>query len=240
MPGLSMAAAALSLAAIQLATATPLAHGSDRVGELRRVAAVALQDQNWAQLAAVAAQLEQIDERPLPPAPPLPSPKQVALKLRNGTSEVTQTFNTAEMAFVIIDMWDYHYCKTATNRAGILVPRLNRALRLARKLGIMVVHSPTEVSEDYVGTPQRERAVVPPAMRVPLPASANRTLPGASKPGGDLPDIPASCTAAGAVCECGGTAGWCQFNEGEGRMHASVEIGPEVRTRKTHTHCLLV
>ena len=104
-----------------------------------------------------------------------------------------------------------HYCKTATNRAGILVPRLNRMLRLARKLGIMVVHSPTEVSEDYVGTPQRERAVVPPEQRVPLPVNLSRTLPGG---GSDLPPIPSSCAEPlNSPCECGGTAGFCQFNE---------------------------
>ena len=225
-----VALAALQLT--QLTIAAPImATAGDDVSALRRAATAALTNEDWSQLVALATRLDQLSH-PSPPPAPLPRPPstdsaQVSLKLRNGTSEVTKTFNTSEMAFVIIDMWDYHYCKTATNRAGILVARLNRALRVARKLGIMVVHSPTEVSEDYVGTPQRERAVVPPSLRVPMPVNASRSLPGASKPGGDLPDIPASCVAAGAVCECGGTAGWCQFNEGEGRMHASLEIGPE-------------
>ena len=66
--------------------------------------------------------------------------------------------------------------------------------------------------------------MLPPADRVPLPpANASRPLP-------DLPPVLPPCASrppTGTPYECGGSGGWCQFSEGEGRMHASVEIGPE-------------
>ena len=42
----------------------------------------------------------------------------------------------AKTAVVVVDMWDRHWCKTYTRRVGNLVPRMNRTLAAARKLGI--------------------------------------------------------------------------------------------------------
>ena len=53
-------------------------------------------------------------------------------------------------------MWDRHWCTTYTERVGNLVPRMNRTLAAARKLGIPVVHAPSDVVEFYQDYPQRK------------------------------------------------------------------------------------
>jgi nicotinamidase-related amidase/type 1 glutamine amidotransferase len=62
----------------------------------------------------------------------------------------------AKTAIVVIDMWDRHWCRTYTARVGNLVPRMNRTLDAARKLGIQVVFAPSDVVEFYKDYPQRK------------------------------------------------------------------------------------
>jgi hypothetical protein len=73
----------------------------------------------------------------------------------------------ARIGVVIIDPWDYHWCMTAAQRVGALVPRMNKALQCDRKLGMQVIWCPTDVASQYVGTPQRERAMAVPYVPVP-------------------------------------------------------------------------
>ncbi|KAK4537307.1 hypothetical protein CDCA_CDCA12G3332 [Cyanidium caldarium] len=54
---------------------------------------------------------------------------------------------TDRMALVVVDVWNTHWCTTAANRIERwLVPRLNRAIRAARRCGMLVVHAPTDVA----------------------------------------------------------------------------------------------
>jgi len=83
-------------------------------------------------------------------------------------------------AVVVVDMWDRRWCKTYTARVGNLVPRMNRTLEAARKLGIVVVHEPSDVAAFYRDFPQRRAMqAVPPQ---PPPRRAGFNPPG--PPGG--------------------------------------------------------
>jgi nicotinamidase-related amidase/type 1 glutamine amidotransferase len=62
----------------------------------------------------------------------------------------------AKTAIVVIDMWDRHWCRTYTARVANMVPRMNRTLDAARKLGIHVVFAPSDVVEFYKDYPQRK------------------------------------------------------------------------------------
>ncbi|MHC4638549.1 MAG: ThuA domain-containing protein [Planctomycetota bacterium] len=62
----------------------------------------------------------------------------------------------AKTAIVVIDMWDRHWCRTYTARVGNLVPRMNKTLDAARKLGIQVVFAPSDVADFYKDYPQRK------------------------------------------------------------------------------------
>ena len=92
----------------------------------------------------------------------------------------------ARTAIVVVDMWDRHWCKTYTARVGNLVPRMNRTLEAARKLGIQVVFAPSDTAEFYKNYPQRKAMQAIPAG--PLPERIDFNPPG--PPSGDY-------------CECG-------------------------------------
>jgi nicotinamidase-related amidase len=95
---------------------------------------------------------------------------EVAQRTRNANNEVvttTKTIDPATTGVMVIDSWNYHWCMTATERVGAMVPRWNRALECARKLGMTVMWAPSDVAGNYVGTPQRERALAVPYGPVP-------------------------------------------------------------------------
>ncbi|HUT30081.1 MAG TPA: ThuA domain-containing protein [Sedimentisphaerales bacterium] len=62
----------------------------------------------------------------------------------------------AKTAIVVIDMWDRHWCRTYTARVANMVPRMNRTLEAARRLGIQVVFAPSDVVDFYKDFAQRK------------------------------------------------------------------------------------
>ncbi|HTN06821.1 NPCBM/NEW2 domain-containing protein [Agriterribacter sp.] len=84
-----------------------------------------------------------------------------------------------KIGIVVIDMWNFHWCKTSAARVAAMVPRMNQCLEEARKLGMQVFFCPTDVVNNYVGYPQREKAIA--AAQVPLPPPLNIECP---HPGG--------------------------------------------------------
>lgn len=79
--------------------------------------------------------------------------------------------NAAQAAVVVIDMWQHHPCKTMRADEQKLIAQLNRTLTAARRLGMQVVHAPSEVVDYYKDFPQRlamldiEQQSLPKAMR---------------------------------------------------------------------------
>ena len=98
---------------------------------------------------------------------------ELALQRRDpkaGKVAVTKaTLDPSKIGIVVVDLWNFHWCKTAAERVGALVPRMNRALDGARRLGMRVFLCPTDVADSYVGTPQRERAVAVKLQPLPKP-----------------------------------------------------------------------
>ena len=76
-----------------------------------------------------------------------------------ATGKIIKTkeeIHTARTAIVVIDMWDRHWCRTYTARVANMVPRMNKTLDAARKLGIQVVFAPSDVVDFYKDYPQRK------------------------------------------------------------------------------------
>ena len=121
-------------------------------------------------------------------------------------SITSEKLDPQRTAVVIVDMWDYHWCKTTSRRADALVPRLNEAMDRARALGFEVIHLPTEVAVSHEGAFQREAVLALP----------NVTLPELVKYD---PPVPRS-----GGCECG-PGPRCMYNYGH-RM-----INPKLRIR---------
>ena len=106
---------------------------------------------------------------------------------------------------VIIDMWNWHWCKTATERVASMVPRMERCLIAARRLGMQIFFCPTDAVDAYVGTPQRERIFAMPMLKLPTPATI------------DCPAPP-----QGPGCACGPEK--CKGNYGWDAMHPALSI----------------
>ena len=77
---------------------------------------------------------------------------------QSGEVRIThEVVDSSRIGVVAVDIWNYHWCKTATMRVDAFVPRINKALAAARDLGMPVFLCPSDVVDNYVGFPQRER-----------------------------------------------------------------------------------
>lgn len=74
---------------------------------------------------------------------------------KEGGKEVV--WNASETVIIICDMWDGHYCVSASERVADMVPRMNAVLTAARNHGATVIHAPSGVTYHYADMPQRKR-----------------------------------------------------------------------------------
>ncbi|MDR2526105.1 MAG: cysteine hydrolase [Oscillospiraceae bacterium] len=72
-----------------------------------------------------------------------------------------------ELAIVVVDMWNRHWCTAATRRAGEMAPRIDALLRNARSNGVLILHAPSDCMPFYAEHPARLRALSLPALDVP-------------------------------------------------------------------------
>lgn len=61
-----------------------------------------------------------------------------------------------ETAIIICDMWDQHWCRSATKRVNELAPMVDKVVKIAREKGVLIVHAPSDVVDYYDGSPQRK------------------------------------------------------------------------------------
>ena len=111
-----------------------------------------------------------------------------------------------QVGVIAVDVWNFHWCKTATMRVDAFVPRMNKALEAARALGMKVMLCPSDVVDNYVGYPQREAIFALP--RVTVPKLVDAACPPVPDAGG---------------CACGRER--CAVNYGWDGMHPALKIG---------------
>jgi nicotinamidase-related amidase len=116
----------------------------------------------------------------------------------------------SKTAIIVIDMWNSHWCMTASQRVSAMVPRMNKVLGIARQLGMQVIWNPSDVITAYSGYPQYEKAI----------AVEHRTAPDTRE------DLSAKFTAPGGACMCGPGFG-CGGNYGWDAMHPDLVIDEE-------------
>lgn len=136
---------------------------------------------------------------------------ELSLRTRAGgkVSERSETLDPRKAGVVAIDVWNHHWCKTASARVGALVPRMNATLAGARKLGMQVFLCPTDAADKYVGTLPHERAAVWPRRKVPWGPEVS------------CPPVP----GYGAGCMCGNSS--CKGNYGWDGMHPDLVISDD-------------
>ncbi|MBN2476759.1 MAG: isochorismatase family protein [Pirellulales bacterium] len=96
-------------------------------------------------------------------------------EMNKGTFHFPLVYQTVQWdprktAVVICDMWDQHWCKSATARVAEMAPRMNALISVAREQGALIVHCPSGTLDFYKDTPGRKLARQAPAVepRVPL------------------------------------------------------------------------
>ena len=70
---------------------------------------------------------------------------------------VEQTIPGKDVALILCDMWDKHWCRGAVERINAMAPRMNAVVQAARAKGALIVHAPSDTMPFYEGTPARER-----------------------------------------------------------------------------------
>lgn len=118
----------------------------------------------------------------------------------------TERVDPKHVGVIAVDVWNFHWCKTATMRVDALIPRINEALDAARELGMTVLLCPSDVVDNYVGYPQREAVLALP--KVTVPTVVDVTCPPVPDAGG---------------CACGRER--CGVNYGWDGMHPALHIG---------------
>jgi nicotinamidase-related amidase len=139
------------------------------------------------------------------------------LKLRsrdraNGhVKETAASWDPHKTAIIVCDMWDAHWCKSATQRVVELAGPLNETLKAARARGIFIIHAPSTCTGFYEGTPQRKLAQSAPTAKPPAPLTTAQRWGTAwcwpdPKQEGVLPidDSDMGCSCVGQKCEIAG------------------------------------
>jgi nicotinamidase-related amidase len=82
---------------------------------------------------------------------------------------VTRDLDPRRTALVLCDMWDRHWCSGAEDRVAILARKIEPLIQLARKRGILIIHSPSETMAYYSQTAARINMVKIAALQSPEP-----------------------------------------------------------------------
>lgn len=78
-------------------------------------------------------------------------------------------WNAAETAIIVIDMWDGHYVQQAAHRVSVMAPKVDAVLSAARDRGVLIIHAPSGVVNQYADLPFRRRIQGVPAIEPPCP-----------------------------------------------------------------------
>ena len=109
---------------------------------------------------------------------------------------VNETFSVMEKkaawasqktADIICDMWDDHWCKSASRRVDGLAGPVNEVVKTARAKGAFTIHAPSSGVNFYKGTPQRKRTQAAPFVKPPaLPICKTRSQTSSMQSAGPL------------------------------------------------------
>lgn len=136
----------------------------------------------------------------------------------------TVQWDPKQTALIVCDMWDDHWCKSASRRVAELAGPLNAAVRDARAKGVFIIHAPSSVTKFYDGTPQRERARRAPLVATPIPLSTSERW-GTKWCWPDSPREPAMpIDDSDMGCDCREK---CTIREAWTRQIPAIELAPE-------------
>ena len=77
-------------------------------------------------------------------------------------------WNPNETAIVICDMWDKHWCDSATARVSKMAPKINAFISKARARGVTIVHAPSSTIAFYQDHPARKKVLTYGEVKPPI------------------------------------------------------------------------
>lgn len=127
---------------------------------------------------------------------------------RNGWLIVEEeiTWEPPESAVIIVDMWDKHWSRGATERVNIMAPRMNEVIKAVRNKGVQIIHAPSDTMDFYKDHPARLRALSAPYVAPPEPIAH------------DDPPLPVDASDGGS--DTGETSSFKAWS----RQHPAIEI----------------
>ena len=100
-------------------------------------------------------------------------PLKLTLRCRTESTQTPGQFAATERpiewdphktAVIICDMWDRHWCKSATARVAEMAPQMNKVISKLREQGVLIFHCPSDTMNFYKDHPGRKLAgTAPPA-----------------------------------------------------------------------------
>jgi nicotinamidase-related amidase/type 1 glutamine amidotransferase len=79
----------------------------------------------------------------------------------------SESWNPAQTAVIVCDVWDKHHSLNATRRGAELAPRIDRFVAKLRSQGATIVHAPSDCMAFYADHPARKRAESAPKAAAP-------------------------------------------------------------------------
>jgi nicotinamidase-related amidase len=107
----------------------------------------------------------------------------VRSRIAGAAREAKVAWDPAKTAVVVCDMWNEHWCKSATRRVAEMAPRMNEFLIAARKQGVLILHAPSSCMAAYANHPARKRAQAAPKAKDLPPKIGNWAKPLPSEAG---------------------------------------------------------
>jgi nicotinamidase-related amidase len=89
---------------------------------------------------------------------------------------VPREIPVTQVAVLLCDVWDNHWCRGAVERLNALVPRMEQVVSAARRRGVQIIHAPSETMDFYAGTPYRQRIQAVPRVEPPEPLALDDPL----------------------------------------------------------------
>jgi nicotinamidase-related amidase len=99
---------------------------------------------------------------------------------------IRKDFAAKETAVILCDIWDKHWCRSATTRCDALAKRAEPVVAALRKKGVTVIHAPSDTMAFYKDSPQRKAILALPKVAPPK----NRTI---SEPALPIDDSDGGC-----------------------------------------------
>jgi len=109
-------------------------------------------------------------------------------------------WDAARTAIVVCDMWDKHWCPSATERVAEMAPRMNEVLKAARAKGVFIIHCPSSTLDFYKDHPARKRALAAPQVETKVPLQGWCSLDPAKESPLPIDDSDEGCDSC-ATCQ---------------------------------------